>query len=146
MKNIAGFILVVIFTFVLRLESRTQRNSYYITNQKPLIAQPFTALPLGAIKPDGNARIEYGVLTSYPCCTCNMHQGWPKFIQNLWYATAENGLAAMVYGPSNVKAKVSDGTEVTFTEKTNYPFSDKIEFVITFCIESKLPRKTYYFQ
>ena len=78
---------------------------------------------------DGNARIEYGVLTGYPCCTCNMHQGWPKFVQNLWYATAENGLAAMVYGPSNVTAKVGDGTEVTFTEKTKYPFGDKIEFV-----------------
>lgn len=94
---------------------------------------------------DDNARIAYGVLSGYPCCTCNMHQGWPKFIQNLWYATAENGLAAMVYGPSNVKAKVGDGTEVKFTEKTNYPFSEEIEFVfeseksVQFPLELRIP-------
>ena len=94
---------------------------------------------------DDNARIVYGVLTGYPCCTCNMHQGWPKFIQNLWYATAENGLAAMVYGPSNVTAKVGDGTDVKFTEKTNYPFCDKIEFnfesekSVQFALQLRIP-------
>lgn len=77
---------------------------------------------------DNNARISYGVLTGYPCCTCNMHQGWPKFVQNLWYASADNGLAALVYGPSSVKARVADGIEVEFNEKTGYPFSDRIEF------------------
>jgi uncharacterized protein len=77
---------------------------------------------------DNNARICFGVLTGYPCCTCNMHQGWPKFVQNLWYATADNGLAALVYGPSSVKATVADGVEVSFTEETDYPFSDKIVF------------------
>ena len=29
------------------------RNSYYITNQAPLVATPYTALPLGAIQPKG---------------------------------------------------------------------------------------------
>ncbi len=79
---------------------------------------------------DDNARICYGVLTGYPCCTTNMHQGWPKFVQNLWYATADNGLAALVYGASEVRAKVGKkGTEVSFTETTNYPFSEQIDFV-----------------
>jgi DUF1680 family protein len=57
-----------------------------------------------------------------------MHQGWPKFVQNLWYATAGNGLAALVYGPSEVTAKVAGGETVTITETTGYPFQDKIEF------------------
>ena len=77
---------------------------------------------------DSKARIAYGVLTGYPCCVCNMHQGWPKFVQNLWYASADNGLAALVYGPSSVKAIIADGKEIRFTEKTNYPFSDMIVF------------------
>jgi DUF1680 family protein len=73
-------------------------------------------------------RMVMGVLTGYPCCTSNMHQGWPKFIQNLWYATDDNGLAALVYGASEVKAKVADGKEVHFVEETNYPFDENISF------------------
>jgi DUF1680 family protein len=59
-----------------------------------------------------------------------MHQGWPKFVQNTWYATAGNGLAALVYGPSKVTAKVAGGDEVTITETTGYPFKDEILFTI----------------
>lgn len=70
----------------------------------------------------------FGLLTGYPCCTSNLHQGWPKFTQNLWYATEDNGLAALVYAPSSVKAKVEGGTEVQFTEETNYPFEETIRF------------------
>ena len=77
---------------------------------------------------DENARIVYGVTTGYPCCTTNMHQGWPKLVQNLWYATSDNGVAALVYGASEVNLKVADGTTVKFIEETNYPFSDKIVF------------------
>ena len=69
-----------------------------------------------------------GVLTGYPCCTSNMHQGWPKFIQNLWYASADNGVAALVYGPSEVKMKVGSRDEVHFIERTNYPFNEEVEF------------------
>jgi DUF1680 family protein len=70
----------------------------------------------------------FGVLTGFPCCTTNMHQGWPKYVQNLWLATDDNGLAALVYGASEVKAKVADGTEVKFIEETNYPFENTIKF------------------
>ncbi|MFT3902888.1 MAG: glycoside hydrolase family 127 protein [Niabella sp.] len=76
------------------------------------------------------ADVCYGLLTGYACCTSNMHQGWPKFTQNLWYATADNGLAALVYAPSAVTAKVADGTAVTFKEQTNYPFEESIRFVL----------------
>jgi len=72
----------------------------------------------------------YGLLTGYPCCTSNMHQGWPKFTQNLWYATPDRGLAALIYSPSEVKALVADGKEVTFKEETNYPFSETIKFTL----------------
>lgn len=73
-----------------------------------------------------------GVLTGYPCCTSNLHQGWSKFVQNLWYATADNGIAALVYGPSSVDAKVADNIEINITEETDYPFDEQIQFNIKF--------------
>lgn len=95
---------------------------------------------------DGNAHLCYGILTGYPCCTCNMHQGWPKLVQNLWYATAGNGLAAMVYSSSEVTAKVGEsGREVTITEDTDYPFDETIQFelstggAVEFPLELRIP-------
>jgi Beta-L-arabinofuranosidase, GH127 len=69
----------------------------------------------------------YGLFTGYSCCTSNMHQGWPKFTQNLWYATPDDGLAAMVYAPNTVRAFVK-GKEVVVHEETNYPFGETIRF------------------
>ncbi|MPR32360.1 beta-L-arabinofuranosidase domain-containing protein [Salmonirosea aquatica] len=77
---------------------------------------------------DRTARLVFGTTTGYPCCVSNMHQGYPKYVQNMWYASADNGLAALVYGASVVKAQVADGQEVVFAEETNYPFEDKIRF------------------
>jgi uncharacterized protein len=87
----------------------------------------------------------YGLLTGYPCCTCNMHQGWPKFTQNTWYATADAGLAALQYAPGTVRAMVADGKEITIREETDFPFGEKIRFTlvlneeITFPLHFRLP-------
>ncbi len=86
--------------------------------------------------PHGNTDILFGQRTGYACCTCNMHQGWPKLVQNLFYATVDNGIAALVYAPSNAKAKVADGTEVNIEEKTNYPFDETIHFTLTYSKKS----------
>jgi hypothetical protein len=52
MKRITILILSV-FIVVTSLFAQGKRNSHYITNQAPLIIQPYTALPIGAIKPQG---------------------------------------------------------------------------------------------
>jgi hypothetical protein len=70
----------------------------------------------------------FGQLTGYPCCTSNMHQGWPKFTQNLWYATVDKGIAALVYAPSKVNAQVGDDATMEFLEETDYPFGETIRF------------------
>ncbi len=82
--------------------------------------------------PHDGTDVLFGELTGYPCCTSNMHQGWPKFVQNLWYATDDEGLAALVYGPSKVSAKVAGCTVVNVSEETSYPFSESIRFTFSF--------------
>ncbi|WP_299556372.1 beta-L-arabinofuranosidase domain-containing protein [Seonamhaeicola sp.] len=72
----------------------------------------------------------FGTTTGYPCCVSNMHQGWPKLVQNLFYATANNGIAALVYAPSSATITVANGVKVEIEEDTNYPFDDVVEFTI----------------
>lgn len=64
------------------------------------------------------------------CCQHNHTQGWPYYAENLWMASQDNGLAAVLYGGSSVKAKVGDGQDVSLKEKTHYPFSEAIEFTV----------------
>lgn len=66
----------------------------------------------------------------YRCCQHNAAFGWPYFSEYLWMATRDNGLAAVLYAPSLVKAKVGDGTEVQLTETTNYPFEESITITL----------------
>ena len=73
----------------------------------------------------------YGLEPHYGCCTANMHQGWPKFVSHLWMATHDQGLAAVAYGPTIVRAKVGGGAEVTIEEITDYPFDETIRFKVT---------------
>ena len=64
------------------------------------------------------------------CCQHNHAQGWPYFTENLWMATPDNGLAAVIYAANTVEAKVGDGKTVTLTSTTNYPFEDKLDFEV----------------
>jgi len=73
----------------------------------------------------------YGLMPNFGCCLANMHQGWPKFVQSMWMATNDNGLALVAYGPSVVKAMVGKGKEVTVTEETDYPFSGSVKLTIS---------------
>jgi len=67
---------------------------------------------------------------SHRCCQHNHTQGWPYYAENLWMASPDNGLAAVLYAASKVTAKVGNGTEVTLEEQSHYPFSDEIKFII----------------
>ena len=73
----------------------------------------------------------YGLMPNFGCCLANMHQGWPKFVESMWMATNDNGLALVAYGPSVVKAKVGRGDEVTINEETEYPFKGSVKLTIT---------------
>ena len=78
-------------------------------------------------KPDSNL---FGLEPNFGCCTANFHQGWPKLVANLWMATPDGGLAAVAYGPSEVRSVVHGGVRVSVTEDTEYPFRDKIRLLV----------------
>lgn len=62
----------------------------------------------------------------YRCCQHNHGMGWPYQAQELWLATADGGLCTSLYAPSEVQAKVADGTEIRVVEQTDYPFGDQV--------------------
>ena len=67
----------------------------------------------------------FGLEPNYGCCTANLHQGWPKFAGSLWYATADEGFAAISYAPYTVKFTSGD-TPVRIRVETRYPFGEKV--------------------
>src|SRR5690625_1674296 len=67
---------------------------------------------------------------SHRCCQHNHTQGWPYYGENLWMASPDNGLAAVLFAASEVSAKVGSGEKVTVEEQTYYPFSDSIQFIV----------------
>ena len=65
----------------------------------------------------------FGAPSGFDCCFANNHMGWPKFVQSMWMAT-KKGIAATAFGPCRV-----DHDGIAFTENTNYPFDNRIEFI-----------------
>lgn len=86
-----------------------------------------------------------GPHSGFPCCCYNWHFGWPKFIQHMWAATADGGLAIAAYGPNRVTASVADGSQVSILQTTDYPFKQSVILVVsaeepvTFPLELRIP-------
>ena len=64
------------------------------------------------------------------CCQHNAGFAWPYFAQHLWMATLDNGLAAVLYAPNVVTARVAGGTTVQIETKTRYPFEEELRAVV----------------
>jgi len=71
----------------------------------------------------------FGLETNYGCCTANMHQGWPKFVSHLWMQTADGGIAAVAYAPSQVSTTVKQ-VPVSIQLVTDYPFSNRLKILV----------------
>lgn len=72
-----------------------------------------------------NASI-FGLEPHFGCCTANYHQGWPKAVQSMWAADADQGtLRAVVYGPSTVRWEHPGGV-LEVEQVTEYPFGDTV--------------------
>lgn len=94
------------------------------------------------VTPHEDTDILYGERCGYPCCTSNLHQGWPKLTHHLWFATADNGVAALIYAPSEIQANVANNIPVKITETTSYPFDETVHF--TFSFTDRKIKKAYF--
>jgi hypothetical protein len=65
------------------------------------------------------------------CCGGNVHRLYPNYVIRMWMKSRDGGLAAVLYGPSRVQAKVgAEEQEIEIVQETNYPFEDQIDFII----------------
>ena len=91
---------------------------------------------------DNNLR---GMLSMSPfssrCCQHNHGMGWPYYAEHLVMATADNGLATMLYAANTTTAKVANGVDVTLTETTDYPFDETV--TLTLATPSKVSFPLY---
>ncbi|MDQ2730911.1 MAG: glycoside hydrolase family 127 protein [Armatimonadota bacterium] len=81
---------------------------------------------------DGGTMISYDPGEVYRCCQHNYVMGWPYFAEHTWMATGDKGIAAVLYAPVTVDARVGDGAEVIIQEGTKYPFDGRIDFGMQF--------------
>ncbi len=64
-----------------------------------------------------------------PCCSTTAARMMPYYVEGMWFADHQkNELIANYYGPNTVTTTVA-GREVSITEETDFPFSDKVKFV-----------------
>lgn len=64
------------------------------------------------------------------CCQHNHGHALPYYLQNLVMASNDNGLAAIMYNSCITSAKAGNGTKITLTEDTNYPFEEEVRFTL----------------
>jgi hypothetical protein len=67
----------------------------------------------------------FGLEPNFGCCAANMHQGWPKFVDALWYRQGEDALVSMVFAPSLVSTIIG-GEDVSIRLETEYPFRENL--------------------
>ena len=60
------------------------------------------------------------------CCVGAVNRIIPNYVIHMWMATRDNGLAATLYGPSTVSARVGERVPVKITTVTDYPFGETV--------------------
>ena len=95
---------------------------------------------------NGGCMLAFSPDERYRCCQHNVAQGWPGFMQNLWFATRDGGLAAAMHSPCRVRAKVGatdrnpgEGIGVTIYVDGSYPFLTASEVLVVPSVPVRFP-------
>lgn len=70
----------------------------------------------------------FGLEPHFGCCTANMHQGWPKMVNSLWFKE-DDALVSMVLAPNKVHTRLA-GRSIQIELETMYPFEDELMYHI----------------
>jgi hypothetical protein len=90
----------------------------------------------------GNRAMAYGPahMDIAQCCSGNVNRVMPNYAARMWMKDGSNGLVAALYGPSRVTYPVGErNQEVTITQDTRYPFSDRIVFTMQMAQDTRFP-------
>lgn len=94
----------------------------------------------------GTSYMAYRPNPGTECCPGDVHRIMPNYAARMWMLDGKGGLVAALYGPGTVDAQVGEkGQRVMIEEKTDYPFSEQIEFrvrtpaAVTFALTLRVP-------
>ncbi|RYE14439.1 MAG: glycosyl hydrolase, partial [Sphingobacteriales bacterium] len=102
------------------------KQQQYFSAPNQFIAN-FTSNHLGY----NNARMAFLPGHDTECCTGNVNRFMPYYIQQMWLQTKNGGVAASLYGASEISANVGKaGVPVKIVETTKYPFEEAVTFKV----------------
>lgn len=94
--------------------------------------------------PHCRTRLTYRAAHDTECCGGNINRAMPNYVTRMWMRSAENGVAALLYGPSEISTTINN-QKIVITEETEYPFGDVVAFRIktatpvTFTLNLRIP-------
>jgi uncharacterized protein len=73
------------------------------------------------------------------CCVGNLNRVIPNYVMHMWMMTPDGGIAASLYGPSEVRTTVGGNVAVTVTADTAYPFEETVRITVRPDRETEFP-------
>lgn len=73
------------------------------------------------------------------CCVGNINRLIPNYVMHMWMRTRDGGVAASLYGPSEVRTAVGNNVPVTITSETAYPFEETVRITVQPDNETEFP-------
>ena len=70
----------------------------------------------------------FGLEPNFGCCTANMHQGWPKLVQHLWFWEGSY-LVSAIPAPNRLHT-TAGGKRIAIDVETDYPFGDTVTYLV----------------